>query len=179
MAHLRPSARPFHRRPVPRGPLGALRARVPAPPSGFRAQAARAAHTGRSAARRPVGSIRSTGSAFSLLSADSIGSVLSFRSALSAGSILAIGSAGSILSIGSAGSILSIGSAGSILSIGSAGSILSIGSTGAVLSIGESAPTGTDTDPRSNGRTASTGGMIHRSATIIGAAALVAAVLAR
>ena len=70
---------------------------------------------------------RSLGSA---LSAASVGSALSFGSALSVGSLASVGSAGSILSIGSAGSILSIGSAGSILSIGSSGSILTIGASG-------------------------------------------------
>ena len=91
-------------------------------------------------------------------------------------SALSLFSAGSLLSVGSVGSILSIGSAGSILSVGSAGSILSIGSAGSILGIGEDARTGAGAG--GDGRTAPPR-LLHGTATVLGATALLAAATGR
>jgi hypothetical protein len=119
---------------------------------------------------------RSRSSAWSVVSAYSAfsaGSVLSAGGFLSA---LSIASAGSLLSLGSSGSILSVGSTGSILSVGSAGSILSIGSSGSVLGVMASGGTGADHRPRAGNPVAR---VIHGTATILGATALIAAASGR
>jgi hypothetical protein len=113
------------------------------------------------------------GSRWSAMSAFSL---LCFGSGASVGSALSLFSAGSLLSVGSAGSILSIGSAGSILSIGSAGSILSVGCAGSILSIGEDGRIGGD--GRADGRT-SPPRLLHGTATVLGATALLAAAVGR
>jgi hypothetical protein len=109
-------------------------------------------------------------------SASSVLSFLSFGSGASVASALSLFSAGSILSVGSAGSILSIGSAGSILSVGSAGSILSIGSAGSILGIGGDARTAAGEG--GDGRTAPPR-LLHGTATVLGATALLAAATGR
>lgn len=105
----------------------------------------------------------------------SLASVLSWRSVysvlswFSAGSILSVGSAASFGSVASAGSILSIGSTGSILSVGSVGSVGAIGGVGRWgrrSLVGPSGPTGDDPVR-----------LIRQSATLLGVAALAAAVL--
>lgn len=129
--------------------------------------------TGSAVVERLGRSFRSTASH---RSAWSIGSLLSFASMGSIASALSVGS------IGSAGSVLSIGSTGSILSIGSAGCVLSIGSTGSILSIGSAG----DRDPTSRlaDHPDADGGAagrphrltIRRGATLLGMAALLAAI---